>query len=186
MTVAPRASSVQVHEVPNPLPRILERAGDDLRFREQLERAGVLIVPWEDYKNVDGPVFPPETDEVFEYLREQLPESIPVDLAVKDEDYRELGLHGELLFLPTLMMLVGAEAQVSLTINLLSNYVYDWAKRFRSRENGTVKSQVLINAEAKTISITYEGPPGAFQETMKEAIRAALNTPADHGRKARR
>ncbi|WP_224245570.1 hypothetical protein [Hyalangium gracile] len=167
--------SVQVQVVPSQFPRILERAGDDRTFRAQLERANVILVPEEDYRGADGPVFPPGTENFFRYLQDNQADSLTVDLAVRDEDYLELGLHGEELWIPTLVMIAGNQAQVSLLINLLSNYVYDWLKRGPSRKEGNVKAEVLLDGQKKTVSIKYEGPPGTFETAFSESLRAAFN-----------
>lgn len=174
MTSSTQKPKIQVQVVPNQLPRILERAGDDADFKAQLERASVVLVPEEGYPRADGPVFPPNTEPFFAHLRDGLPESLTADLAVQDEDYMELGLHADELWLPTLVLFVGGGAQASLVINVVSSYVYDWIKRGISRKDGTVKSKVLINRKEETVSIEYEGPPEAYQAAVLGAVEAVF------------
>lgn len=126
-----------------------------------------------DYK---GPVFPPNTSEIFDFLREQLPQDVAVELASTDEDYRELGLHGDMLWLPDLLVTVAGQHPylASVVLSVLSNYLTDWMKAGLNRIRGRVHAQVLLDKENGTVAINYDGPPGEFRDVMMEALRREL------------
>jgi hypothetical protein len=135
-------------------------------IRAQLEKADILLVPYEGFREQADPLFPVGTEEVFQYLREHA-DNFKVDICITDADYKELALHSDLLRLPELLINGVIVASV---VNLLTSYIYD---KFKSRKGGEVKARFLVQkADGQTVQIEYNGPAETFSAAMNNAVKS--------------
>jgi hypothetical protein len=106
---------------------------------------------------------------LFHYLRANLPSGSESELAIEDQDFRELSLHADILTIATCVVKYAA---VPLLVKLLGDWI---AKRLGNRANTSEvrASLVVVQAEgtqSKSIQISYEGPASTFESTVKGAL----------------
>lgn len=138
-------------------------------LRTLLESANVLILPRPGHATYDKPVFAPHTADFARYLMSRAATDISVEVASTDEDYRELGLHADIWYLP--IVLVADAAIGPIVVNLVSSFIYDQMKRLLPGKKAEVQSELLIDRDSGTLSLTYTGPAETYESVMKEALR---------------
>ena len=68
---------------------ILASFSDDAGLSKSLRSASVLLVPTDLGSEYEGPAFPLSTQEVLRHLRAGFAEKALVEVAARDEDYKE-------------------------------------------------------------------------------------------------
>ena len=132
-----------------------EFISDDLR--KQLRKADILIVPTESFNRPGVPVFPEKTDELFDFLKRDLPEGLDVDICIEDGDYKGLALYADLVIIPSFVVMY---IVLPILLNLVSNYIYQKISKPESRNIKTTITVVNENGQSKNLS--YEGPVDGF------------------------
>ncbi|MBW3127199.1 hypothetical protein [Hymenobacter profundi] len=129
----------------------------DEELRASLHRANIVFVQWESFRDIDRPVFPTHTAELFHYFQENTPPDIQSEVAVRDEDFSEVSLHADLVWLPDILIPVGTLVVLPVVVNLIS----EWLKqRLLDRHARTdAKLQVIIESpDGGSKRLIYEGP----------------------------
>jgi hypothetical protein len=137
--------------------------------RTNILNSDVVVVPYNGFRDYQGPLFPAGTAEFFQYLKANLPSGKEAELAVEDEDFRELSLHFDVVTIATCVVKYAA---VPLLVKLLSDWI---SKRVGSRANSAeVRASLVVvltdGNESKSIQFSYEGPAATFEATMKSAL----------------
>jgi|SRR5581483_7235245 len=142
-----------------------------LAVAEEVKHADIVILPQEREKDGGEPAFPVGTEELLLFLRDSLPNGTTVDVAVVEDEYRELALHGALL-------IVGAFLTTAIAVPILVNVVSEYIKKKIWRESSDqVRVKILVErrpGDLETVAIEYEGPSKAFAEAMTGALAKAL------------
>jgi predicted DNA binding CopG/RHH family protein len=134
-----------------------------------VQRSDIVLVPAEGFGDYVGPVFPKGTDELFHFLRSHAPSGMNVELAAEDADYRELALHGDTVYIASVLVrLLVAPTAVGLIVEYLRT-------RLGGRLGKTeVRASVILDQtdgpNSKTLRVSYEGPANTFEKTMHEAL----------------
>jgi hypothetical protein len=148
---------------------LIGRPWVDATLKDALSVADVVFVPWETFRDIEQPVFPTGTIELFQSLQDSDVASLTTEIAVPDELYSEVALHADIIFLPTL--LVGSVV-VPVAVNLIS----EWLKK-RLLERATdadVKFEMIVEEpNGATKSVRYEGPVAAFESLVNAQLRQA-------------
>lgn len=134
----------------------------DATLRESLGKANVVILPWENFRELDVPVFPVGTADFYQAIRDSAISELLPELAVVDAQYSEVALHADLVITPTLFV-------TSFVAPVVTKFVADWlARRLLERaKNSDVKFQMYIeDVHGKTRLITYEGPVNSFESLI--------------------
>jgi hypothetical protein len=138
----------------------------DDALRKSLGKANAVIIPWENFRELDTPVFPDGTADFFQDMRDSAkPELLP-EIAVIDEQYSEVALHAALVITPTLFV-------TSFIAPVVTKFVADWlARRLLERaKHSDVKFQMYIEDEnGKTRLISYEGPVISFDSLVSSQL----------------
>src|SRR3954471_12380697 len=86
----------------------------------QISTADILIIPTFGHVDSQSPLFPEGTEALLDYLRQNSPSGIAVDICIDDDDYKELALHFALYDLGIFFVsLVAAPACAT----LIANYI---------------------------------------------------------------
>jgi predicted DNA binding CopG/RHH family protein len=140
--------------------------------RATIGKSDIVLVPAEGYEDYAGPVFPVGTNELFQFLRSKAPSGINVELATEDTNYAELALHGDVLYLASVLVtLLGAPVATGLIVEYLKRHL---GSRLDNTE--VRASMILDGLDGKTIKLSYEGPACTFEKTMKEALTSISKT----------
>lgn len=131
-------------------------------YYEEILSSNIILLPVENYNKVDYPVFPEKTDSFYEYLKENEPDGVSSSICIADDKYAELELHNDEITLATVLVLSVA---LPLTINLISNYLYDIMRKRRIKLN--VKIDIIVTKNKKSKKIKYQGAVEDFEKTLK-------------------
>lgn len=140
-------------------------------YIEDIKKADILIIPEENFREEGDVLFPETTREFLEYLQEQIPKDMSVDIAISDEDFRKIELHSDLVNVATIIV---SSAAFSIACSLVASFLYDMAKKLLKRpENLNAKVKIIAEETKtkKTKSITYEGPVSGIKEALEQASK---------------
>ncbi|MDD7627117.1 MAG: hypothetical protein PUJ54_02620 [Lachnospiraceae bacterium] len=140
-------------------------------YIEDIKKADILIIPEENFREEGDVLFPETTREFLEYLQEQIPKDMSVDIAISDEDFRKIELHSDLVNVATIIV---SSAAFSIACSLVASFLYDMAKKLLKRPEDLNAKVKIISEETKTKktkSITYEGPVSGIKEALEQASK---------------
>lgn len=150
---------------------IVASFADEVELYESVRSASVLIVPTDLGPEYEGPAYPLLTREIYRYLKAGLVEKGTVEVAVRDEDFKEFEYRSDTLILP--IIFVSFHIMVPLVVDLLGAYVYDKFKnRLGSDASGTVKSEIHFTDPSGTqVSFKYEGSASMYEKVSADHLR---------------
>lgn len=140
-------------------------------YIEDIKKADILIIPKENFREEGDVLFPETTREFLEYLQEQIPKDMSVDIAISDEDFRKIELHSDLVNVATIIV---SSTAFSIACSMVASFLYDMAKKLLKRPQDLNAKVKIISEETKTKktkSITYEGPVSGIKEALEQASK---------------
>lgn len=140
-------------------------------YIEDIKKADILIIPEENFREEGDVLFPETTREFLEYLQEQIPKDMSVDIAISDEDFRKIELHSDLVNVATIIV---SSTAFSIACSMVASFLYDMAKKLLKRPQDLNAKVKIISEETKTKktkSITYEGPVSGIKEALEQASK---------------
>ena len=140
-------------------------------FIENIKNADILIIPEENFREEGDVLFPETTREFFEYLQEEIPKDMSVDIAISDEDFRKIELHSDLVNVATIIV---RSTAFNVACGLVASFLYDMAKKLLKKPEDINTKVKIISEETKTKktkSITYEGPVSGIKEALEQASK---------------
>jgi hypothetical protein len=131
-------------------------------LRQQLSQSNILLLPLENFREGTGIIFPIGTDEVFNYLRENSPDDVCVDILVEDGDYKEIALFSDFLIIlgGFIVKFIGAP----IFVNLVSNYLIK--KILPQTTASQVRIEIFVEGPKETTRVFYEGSVSDFYKTV--------------------
>jgi hypothetical protein len=141
----------------------------DSALRDSLRVADVVFVPWEKFREVDEPLFPSGTAELFQALRVHAP-NLRSEIAVSDEAYSEVALHADVVFLPTLLL---SSVAVPIVVNLVSEWLSE--RLLERAKDADVKFEVIVeDSGGGTRLLRYEGPVSSFESLVNQRLAGLI------------
>jgi hypothetical protein len=136
-----------------------------------LAHAEVLLVPYEGFRDHEGPLFAAGTAELYAFLKERAP-STRIEASIDDDKFKELSLHGDVIFLGTILL---KYVVAPLFVTLLAEFIKRQLPLGVAK--GKVRAHLLIedgSGESKrVVRVDYEGPAAKFELRMPSAIKSA-------------
>lgn len=140
-------------------------------YIDDIKNADILVIPEEDCKEQGDFLFPETTTDFLNYLRDNLPSELSVDIAVSDEEYNKLELHSASIILATVVIKKHA---VEVVIGMISAFLYDLCKKLLRKPEDLSTKVKIISEETKTKKskmITYEGPVSGIKDALEQASK---------------
>ena len=135
-------------------------------LKNELKQADVLIVPIENFRGIDNPVFPEGTEQLYTYLMKQFSsnDEYNIDICIDDEDYMELALHDDLINLGYFVLTIGV---APIFVNLISDYI---SNKFLSySQDRKIKTSIsIVEDDGSSKEIKYEGDIEHFSSVIDE------------------
>ena len=159
------ASSLDIDAIPASF-------ADDAGLSKSLRFSSVFIVPTDLGSEYEGPVFPLSTREILRHLRTGFAEKASVEVAVRDEDYKEFDYRSDsLMILPVLY--ISSHILVPLAVSLLGAYIYDKFKNRRGANASViVKSEIhFIDPSGAQVNFKYEGAASTYEKVSIDHLR---------------
>ena len=126
-----------------------------------LSTADILIVPEEDFREYPLPVFQRNTLSVLDFLKETL----KVEVAIDDENFREVALNSRVHKIGKFVVNVIA---LPLFVGLITNYAYDLLKHEDPKEQIELEIVVDKNGNGKTIK--FKGTVDELKKVKQDII----------------
>jgi hypothetical protein len=123
-------------------------------LKENLGKANILIVPIESFRDKNIPMFSTQAEELFHYLKENLPDSCIIDMCIEDDDYKELTLHFDLITIGTFVV---KKVVAPILLSRIQDYLKN--KVFPGDKKGNIKISLTVIDEKEKVAknISYEG-----------------------------
>lgn len=138
-----------------------------------VRRADVLVLPWHEVLEEEGPIYPQGTADLFKFLANAGLGS--VELPVSEPDYVELAMHGKAWRLPTLLL---SAVVVPIFVNLISNRLDEFLPGFEPDD--TVHFEMIVERpNSPCVTIKYEGPAARFPQTMLQESQKCFEAEKD-------
>ena len=149
-------------------------AGLSEETRANILRADIVLVPYESFRDHPGPLFPAGTAELFQFFKDNLPSGNEAELAVEDEDFRELSLHYDLV---TIASCVVKAVAAPIVVKLIADWI---VKRLGSRLNSSeVRASLTVvqtdGDQCKLVQFSYNGPAATFETIANDALDKVLS-----------
>lgn len=146
-------SFVDIYQKTNLSPELLEK----------IKTADILLLPYADFRGYQNCLFPEQTYQFFTHLmKEAKKQSLSVDLAVSDEDYKEIELHADVVNLADIII---QWVLFPVVINMISSYLYDLVQQRKKKMKANIKITVEKSGKARTVN--FEGDIESFERAMK-------------------
>lgn len=122
----------------------LEKSFIDEELRKILEKASILIVPFENLRNTKISPFPVGTDSILQYFQNHLPEGLTIDICISDEDYQVFEFNNNYRKIGKFVL---SSVVVSTFVNIFSSFVYD---KFIKPDETKPQIQIIDNSNHST------------------------------------
>ncbi len=146
--------------------------------RAKLQKAEAILIPREGFRDQEIPVFPVRTEEMFQFVRDELAGKLNVDIAIEDSEYKELALHSALL-------IIGGFVVTALAAPLVVNVVSEYLNRRLFNAPGSDPDKTVVRFEltiedrvgdaTRRMQVKYDGPASQFQNTMQSIVANQKN-----------
>ncbi|MFA5014197.1 MAG: hypothetical protein WC549_01465 [Actinomycetota bacterium] len=130
-------------------------------LKNKLKKSDIIILPIEKFREFKDPLFPNGTEKIYLFLKDNLSKEYNLEIAIDEQDYKELGLHHNLIFLGIFMC---KEILLPFLLSMLANYTY-YKLPLRSKEE-KVKLTIIVSDRLKKID--FEGPAKDLKNISKE------------------
>lgn len=135
-------------------------------YEEDLKKANLLLVPYDGFRDNQNPVFPEETMQFYEFIKEYNDGELIGDICISDDNYLELELHADLVYLANMVL---ENVIFPVAIQLISNYIE--GKLQKSKTDLKIKVNITVVDGETSKNISYEGDADKFEDTIKAANR---------------
>lgn len=141
-----------VYQSPNLSPELMEK----------IKTADILLLPYADFRGYQNTLFPEQTYQFFTHLmKEAENQGLSVDIAISDEDYKEIELHCDVVNIADILI---QWVLFPVVTGLISSYLSNLLKQRKKKMKANVKITVEKNGKAKTVS--FEGDIESFERAM--------------------
>lgn len=120
-------------------------------LKENLSNSNLLFIPEESFRDYDGPIFPKGTLDLLLYVQNNCQGEIYPEICIEDEDYKELALHNNYIWLATVIL---QQAVVPFFISLLANYI---SSRYNIQQNNHVEIDIIMENDEDYKKIEFKG-----------------------------
>lgn len=138
------------------------------QYEQELKKANVLLIPFENARIGSGIAFPETTTEFSQFLKEQNDKELISDIVIDDEHYQKLELHSAVITMATCIV---KAAVWPIFTSIIAAYIYDEVKKYHRTPNEmTAKLDVYVEKDGKTKRISYEGPASKVEDVLKTPV----------------
>lgn len=143
-------------------------------FLNDIKKANLLLIPSNGFRNYEHLVFPELTLEFLNYIRENATGEIISDIAISDDDFQKLELHSASIKIATFIV---SAIVLPLAINLVSNFLYDEAKKhLREPDDLSAEITIIVQDGDKSKEVSYKGPISGIKSTFESISDGLFDT----------
>ena len=129
-----------------------------------IEKANMLILPYENFRGRSEPLFPEETFRLFKYITEKSNGTeLHAEICISDDEYKELELHADII---NIAQIVIEFVVFPILTGILASYFYDKIKSF-NRKDIDARVKITVTKGKRSRQIQYEGNIENFEKAMR-------------------
>lgn len=151
-------------------------------YIEDIKNADVLLIPEESFREEGDVLFPETTREFLDFIRDEIPKDMTVDIAISDEQFKRIELHSDAVNIATIIV---DSAIFNIACGIIASFLYDLAKKYLKKPEDLTANVKIISEETKTKKskmIIYEGPVSGIKETLEQASRELFKESEDENK----
>lgn len=144
-------------------------------YLEEIKKANLLLLPNRDPREKEGLLFPETTRDFFAYVRAQAEAPIVSDIAVSDEEFRQLELHSAAIEVATVLV---QWVVLPVVTSLIASFLHDLVKQHRRKPEETTAKVTIIAEQSeakKSKMILYEGPVSGAKDALDNAAKVIFS-----------
>lgn len=133
-------------------------------LKSQLFLADILLVPFvTEFRDIQEALFPERAEEIYTFIRSRIQDEYSIDICVEGEDFQELALHEDLVYIGSFFLQFLA---APILVNVLSEFIKQRISN-RPHKNPLINVKLHIENKGKTTEIEYEGYSEGFGEVIE-------------------
>ncbi len=162
---------------------VIEDTQEDLSFwktrpylnsqtRELLNQAEIFILPEEQFRDYEIPLFPANTTEVYRFLKSKF----NVEAVINEEDFQEVGLYSKTHRFGKFLVV---SVVVPVFVSVLSNYISDQLKH--ENKDDKIELEIIIQKENGSCkSLKFEGKANDLKAVAESANKILQEDANEH------
>lgn len=135
----------------------------DKSLEDKIREANILLLPYQNFREKQGPIFPEAYSQFYEYLLDNIKDS-KVEICVEEKDYKEIALHDETFNLG-LILLNG------IVLPVIANIIFEYIKSMRNNKKVNVKVSFVEKNGDKYRRLDYEGDSKYLKDTIETCLK---------------
>lgn len=138
-------------------------------YIDEIKRANLLILPYEEFRGEACPLFPETTREFYDFLKENSDERVLCDIAISDSDFNRIELHSAAIDVATIIV---DSLVYEIAVGLIVSFLWELIRRYhREPENTSAKVEIIVQEtkRKKSKKIKYSGPVSGIKDTLEKA-----------------
>lgn len=142
-----------------------------VEYMDDIQRANLLIIPNESFRDEGDVLFPETTREFLDFIRSTGNEKVVPDIAISDEDFRRIELHSAAIEVATIIV---QQVVLPIATGIVASFLYDLIKKYHRKPEETSAKIKIIAEETETKKskmITYEGPVSGVKDALDQAAK---------------
>ncbi|MDA2233792.1 hypothetical protein PDM89_11930 [Bacillus cereus] len=167
MHLSKKTKFLNVEQVTENMDTWINRSYITEPLKEELQKANVLILPKEGFRDYKEPVFPIGTEDIYIFFKEHSNEKFSPEICIEDKDYKELALHSSLLILGSFAVTVMV---APIFVDVISHYLEK--KTGDKIEECDVNIKVTVVEEDKSTCIHYQGRAADFSQSFTSIVKS--------------
>lgn len=128
-----------------------------------IRESNIVLLPYKNFKEIDGPIFPEAYSQFYEYLLDNFKES-KVEICVEEKDYKEVALHNDLINL-------GLVFVNGIILPVVANIITEYIKSKRNNRKTNIKISLIEKEGNKYKRFDYEGDSQYLHDTIKAYLK---------------
>lgn len=157
-----KENKLDVKSVDFDLDKYIKKYIRNTALAQEIRNADIIMLPYSNFKEIIGPMFPEVSLEFYEYLCEVFEEN-KVEICIEDDDYKEMVLHDEIFNLG-LMFING------ILFPVIASAIFDYVKAKRGERKVDVKVTFIEKEDNKYKEFRYEGDSKYLVETVENYL----------------
>ncbi len=138
-------------------------------LKQDLEKANLLIVPTENFREKEGPFFPNGTEDFLDFLRANSRDGLKPDICIDDDKFQIIALHNALIVIGGVVVSV---LLAPVVVDLVAEYIKRKIWTEKQPETSVKFSMTVVDEDGTAKTISYEGPAATFQKTIGSRLKA--------------
>jgi len=158
-----------VKDTPKNFSYWLSRPYVSATLKQDLDKANLLIVPTENFREKDGPFFPNGTEDFLDFLRSNSREGLVPDICIDDSQYQVIALHNALVVIGGVVV---SALLAPVVVDLVAEYIKRKIWVDKEAETSVKFSMTIVEEDGRAEKMSYEGPAATFQKTIGSRLKA--------------